>query len=78
MDAANLGGGVSASPDLVCKCPGAAAFSCGDYQTTTCSGYGDARIYVRVAVQKPFQTLANYIKMPSQVAINETTMMRVR
>lgn len=77
-DAANLGAGVTATPDLVCRCPGSSTFSCGDYNATTCSGYGDARIYVRVAVEQEFRTLGDYIKIPSQIQVRETTLMRVR
>ncbi len=77
-DAVNLGANVSAQSELVCQCPGSAAFSCEDYSTTTCTGYGKARLYVRVGVSQPFQTLADYIKIPDNVQISETTLMRVR
>ena len=77
-DAANLGADVAAQPELVCQCPGAAPFACEDYSTTTCTGYGKARLYVRVGVSQPFETLADYIKIPDNVQISETTLMRVR
>ncbi len=38
-DADNLSG-ITATPTQVCQCPNAAPFSCQDYGTTTCPGYG--------------------------------------
>ena len=74
----NLGGDVTATPKAYCACPGADPFPCSDYATTTCTGYGNARVYVEVGVSQPFQTLTNYIKIPQTIQIGETTFMRVR
>lgn len=76
-DAASLTG-VTASPTQVCMCPNQPAFSCVDYNTTTCTGYGQARAYVRVQVDQDFKTLANYWGVPEQTNIREASWMRVQ
>jgi Flp pilus assembly protein TadG len=76
-DAGNLAG-VSAAPTQVCMCPNAAPFSCVDYNTTVCAGYGKPRAYVRVQVNQDFATIGRYWNVPNQTNIREASWMRVQ
>ena len=75
-DVGNLAG-VTAAPTQVCKCPDAPPFSCVDYNTTVCAGYGKPRAYVRVQVNQDFSTIGRYWNVPNQTNIREATWMRV-
>lgn len=76
-DSGNLTG-VTATPTQVCQCPGGSPFPCADYNETTCSGYGEPRVYVRVQVDQTFTTLGRYIGIPSQTNIREASWMRAK
>ena len=76
-DAANLEG-ISSTSTQVCMCPNAAPFSCVDYNETTCSGYGEPRVYVRVQVDQDFSTLGRYWGVPNQTDIREASWMRAQ
>lgn len=76
-DAGNLEG-VTATPTQVCKCPNDPPFSCVDYNTTVCAGYGKARAYVRVQVNQDFATVGRYWNVPNQTNIREASWMRVQ
>ncbi|MDA0204901.1 MAG: pilus assembly protein [Acidobacteria bacterium] len=75
-DAGNLEA-VTATPTQVCKCPTAPPFSCVDYNTTVCAGYGKARAYVRVQVNQDFSTIGRYWNVPNQTNIREASWMLV-
>ncbi len=74
-DVGNLTGTTS-TPTQVCVCPGGSSFPCADYNETTCSGYGDPKVYVRVQVDQDFRTLGSYWGIPRQTNIREATWMR--
>lgn len=68
--------GTTATPTQVCVCPGASSFPCADYNETTCNGYGDPKVYVRVQVDQDFRTLGSYWGIPRQTNIREASWMR--
>lgn len=76
---ADRGGAITATADQVCVCPGASVFPCGQYQETSCSGYGggEARAYIRVRVEQHFKPIAPFSGTPDAM-IEQGTWMRVR
>ena len=76
---ANRTAGITATAEQVCMCPGTGIFPCGEYQETTCAGYGDgdARAYIRVRVEQHFKPIAPFSGTPDAM-ISQGTWMRVR
>ena len=77
QDAENDVGTVTPTVTQVCQCPGDTPFPCIDYGTTTCSGYGAPRAYVRVEVEEPFDSMSQIPLLPT-ATVNRSAWMRVR
>jgi Flp pilus assembly protein TadG len=75
---ANVNGlqSVSAEVTKLCDCPAAPGtwISC----TSTCTGYGSPRIYIRSKAEKNFDTFGTYPNVPSHVDLGISTWMRVQ
>jgi Flp pilus assembly protein TadG len=75
---ANVNGLQSVAADVskVCDCPAApgAWISC----SSTCSGYGLPRIYIRSKASKSFDTFTKYPGIPDHVDIGISTWLRVQ
>lgn len=67
---------VTAEVTKLCDCPSApgAWISC----SSTCSGYGSPRIYVRSRATKDFDTLGQYPGIPDHVDMGISTWLRVQ
>jgi Flp pilus assembly protein TadG len=67
---------VSADVTKLCDCPASpgAWVSC----STTCTGYGSPRIYIRSKASKSFDTFGKYPGVPDQVNLGVSTWMRVQ
>jgi hypothetical protein len=77
-DASRTGGEISITPEQICSCPDSDPFPCGEYQQTSCSGYGSPpRAYIRVRAQQPFWPIAPIPGVPES-NIEQYTWMRVR
>ena len=69
--------GVSSTATQLCDCPDNPAVwvSCND---TTCGDYGKPRAYLRARAKKSFKTMGFYPGVPSQVAIDMSSYMRIQ
>lgn len=61
-----------------CGCPDGTSFSCVEYSTQTCSGYGAPLAYVRVEVREEFQTFGKYFLIPETSPVRQEAWMRIR
>ena len=75
-DAGNLPG-VTGTGSSYCDCPDnpGVAVAC---TTTTCSGYGVPRVYVKATAAKTLSTLGRYPGVPAQVDLSIDTYLRVQ
>lgn len=73
-DAADVGT-VTVTSTRVCKCPNGTVVDC---VAGTCTGYGAPRVYVSCDVQKNFNVLTNFPKVPDLFAVRRKVFMRVQ
>ena len=69
--------GVNASAEMYCDCPDnpGVPVACA---STTCSGFGPPRVYVKATASKTFTTLGRYIGIPSSVDMQVDNYLRVQ
>ncbi len=73
-DAADVGT-VTVTSTRVCKCPNGTVVDC---VTGTCTGYGAPRVYVSCQVEKNFNVLTNFPKIPDMFTVRRKVFMRVQ
>lgn len=69
--------GVTASGVAYCDCPDnpGVQVSCSN---TTCTDFGQPRVYVKASAVKQFKTAASYVGMPNLVDMKSDTYLRVQ
>ena len=68
-------GTVTVTSGRVCKCPDGTVVDC---VSGTCAGYGAPRVYVSCDVQKSFNVLTNFPKVPDLFTVRRKVYVRVQ
>jgi Flp pilus assembly protein TadG len=66
--------GMGVTSERTCRCANGEAVAC----SGSCASGGNVRTYLAVTTQKTFRTLAPYPKVPREVPITATTVVRVQ